>query len=106
MNFVIMVVRLPIRAILPLWTVPSSRHVGASVRTSFSSSLRKGTKGSPWPGSQGRCFSMGERRRASTKMSLMEMSGFSETQVQVREAVGKICEDFPEVGIFLWLSFL
>jgi len=46
---------------------------------------------------------MGERRRASTKVSLMEMSGFSETQVQVREAVGKICEDFPEVGIVFFV---
>jgi hypothetical protein len=40
----------------------------------------------------------------------MEMSGFSETQLQVREAVGKICEDFPDVSmpsvcIFLWFLF-
>lgn len=46
---------------------------------------------------------MGQRRWASTKMSVMEMSGFSETHVQVREAVGKICEDFPDVSSFLAL---
>jgi hypothetical protein len=31
----------------------------------------------------------------------MGASGFGETQLQVREAVGKICEDFSDVGIFL-----
>lgn len=30
--------------------------------------------------------------------SLMEMSGFSETQLEVREAVGRVCEEFPDVS--------
>jgi hypothetical protein len=35
----------------------------------------------------------------------MEMSGFSETQLQVREAVSKICEKYPDVRlIFLLLD--
>jgi hypothetical protein len=36
----------------------------------------------------------------------MEMSGFSETQLQVREAVGKICEDFPDVGCLVSFASL
>jgi hypothetical protein len=53
-----------------------------------------------------RRFSTGQRRHASTKTSLMEMSGFSETQLQVREAVGKICEDFPDVGCLVSFASL
>lgn len=56
-----------------------------------------------WPKGM-RLFSTGQRR-ASTKTSLMEMSGFSETQLQVREAVGKICEDFPDVSFSFYLVF-
>jgi hypothetical protein len=29
----------------------------------------------------------------------METSGFSDTQLQVREAIAKICSDFPDVSI-------
>jgi hypothetical protein len=29
----------------------------------------------------------------------METSGFSETQLQVREAVGRVCEGFTDVSI-------
>ena len=32
---------------------------------------------------------------------LMETSGFSEEQMDVREAVGKICSKFPDVNIYL-----
>jgi hypothetical protein len=53
----------------------------------------------------GRRFGGEGWRWASTKTSLMEMSGFSETQLQVREAVGKICEDFPDVGGHPLLSY-
>lgn len=42
-----------------------------------------------------RCFSISASRRANT---LMETSGFSETQLQVREAIAKICSNFPDVG--------
>jgi hypothetical protein len=34
------------------------------------------------------------------------MSGFSETQLQVREAVGKICEDFPDVSVHALISLI
>ena len=43
---------------------------------------------------QERLFSVSARRRANT---LMETSGFSDTQLQVREAIAKICSNFPDV---------
>ena len=42
-----------------------------------------------------RPFSASIQRRANT---LMETSGFSDTQLQVREAVAKICSNFPDVS--------
>jgi acyl-CoA dehydrogenase len=35
----------------------------------------------------------------------METSGFSDTQLQVREAIAKICSNFPDVGSEVWPSF-
>jgi hypothetical protein len=40
-----------------------------------------------------RSFSVSISRRANT---LMETSGFSDTQLQVREAIAKICSNFPD----------
>merc|ERR1711939_635706 len=40
-----------------------------------------------------RCFSLSPPRRANT---LMETSGFSDTQLQVREAISKICSKYPD----------
>lgn len=31
----------------------------------------------------------------------METSGFSDTQLQVREAISKICSKYPDVSIYL-----
>lgn len=42
-----------------------------------------------------RSFSMSIPRRANT---LMETSGFSDTQLQVREAIAKICSKYPDVS--------
>lgn len=42
-----------------------------------------------------RCFSASAKRRKNT---LMETSGFAETQLMVRESVGKICGEFGEVS--------
>jgi len=47
------------------------------------------------PQSIGRRFSVSSPQRANT---LMETSGFSDTQLQVREAVGKICSNFPDAS--------
>jgi acyl-CoA dehydrogenase len=41
-----------------------------------------------------RPFSISLPRRANT---LMETSGFSDTQLEVREAISKICTNFPDV---------
>lgn len=43
---------------------------------------------------QSRPFSISVPRRTNT---LMETSGFSETQLDVREAIAKICSNFPDV---------
>jgi acyl-CoA dehydrogenase len=40
-----------------------------------------------------RPFSVSVLRRTNT---LMETSGFSDTQLQVREAIAKICSNFPD----------
>ena len=45
--------------------------------------------------STARQFSISIPRRANT---LMETSGFSDTQLQVREAIAKICSNFPDVS--------
>ena len=50
---------------------------------------------------QSRTFSGSIPRRANT---LMETSGFSDTQLQVREAIGKICSNFPDVSGWAWQS--
>lgn len=34
----------------------------------------------------------------------METSGFSDTQLQVREAIAKICSKFPDVSVYTCLS--
>src|ERR1700710_2291708 len=47
------------------------------------------------PFSVSRQFSISLPRRANT---LMETSGFSDTQLQVREAIAKICSNFPDVS--------
>ncbi len=49
-----------------------------------------------------RAFSVSTRREFE---SLMEMSGFSETQMQVRDAVSKICGRFPDVSILHFQVF-
>jgi hypothetical protein len=38
-----------------------------------------------------KCFSI------SSRLRLMEMSNFTETQLAVREAVTKLCSEFPDV---------
>jgi hypothetical protein len=50
--------------------------------------------------SKNRAFSTSFRLKANT---LMETSGFTDTQLQVREAIAKICEDFPDVGSLVLL---
>lgn len=35
---------------------------------------------------------------ASAHRSIMELSGFSEEQLTVRDAISKICQDFPDVS--------
>jgi hypothetical protein len=47
-----------------------------------------------------RQFSVSIPRQANT---LMETSGFSDTQLQVREAIAKICSNFPDVSSGYWL---
>lgn len=47
------------------------------------------------PFSASKQFSISIPRRANT---LMETSGFSDTQLQVREAIAKICSNFPDVS--------
>lgn len=46
-----------------------------------------------------RQFSVSIPRQANT---LMETSGFSDTQLQVREAIAKICSNFPDVSLGYW----
>lgn len=52
----------------------------------------------PWP----RTALSGTRQFSTTRSckanTLMETSGFSETQLQVREAIAKICSNFPDVS--------
>jgi len=45
-----------------------------------------------------RPFSVSSSRRAN---ALMETSGFSDTQMQVREAIAKICSNFPDVSAWI-----
>lgn len=42
-----------------------------------------------------RLFTASLPRKANT---LMEISGFSDTQLQVRDAISKICSNFPDVS--------
>jgi hypothetical protein len=64
-----------------------SRHIGWASRVS-----RPATK---CPNHSSRPFSATVSRKSNT---LMETSGFSETQLEVRRAIAKICEKFPEAS--------
>lgn len=46
------------------------------------------------PRALSRSFSISTPRKSNT---LMETSGFTDTQLQVRDAIAKICSNFPEV---------
>ena len=50
------------------------------------------------PFMQSRCFSLTPSPR------LMGMTGFTQAQLDVREAVAKICANYPDVGILIALA--
>lgn len=81
---------------------PHQRHLLPLNGTLFR--IRRALLNPLWPNPNAaptsRCFSTSAIRRKNT---LMETSGFTETQLMVRESVGGICGEFGEVSC-LWLG--